>query len=144
MKRNLLSSALGILLFSGSVFAEGPAIGEQCAQNQQCVAQALGDFYGQVAPLAVTDTVTLTDVGVNGGIATYSLLLQQTRDELIHKPQDDFDLKAKMQDYAKSLSCADDKGLEQLYLETNGRLLWKVYFGDGEFYTNYFISECGR
>lgn len=142
MNRTLRALALAFLVLPGISMAEESGIGDECSTSQDCIAQAMQNFYTKVLPLPVTDTVTMTDVSISGGIASVNLLLGQTREELIIDPQDDFDLKSKLNDYAKNLSCGDNQGLERLFLNANGRLLWKVYFADGEFYDNYFITAC--
>ncbi|MBD8088450.1 hypothetical protein IFT48_00400 [Pseudomonas fluorescens] len=142
MTRTLRALALGLLLLPSLSFADETGIGDACALSQDCVAQALQDFYSKVLPLPVTDTVTMTDLSINGGIASINILFGHTRSESIAKPSDEFDLKRKLQDYANNLSCGENQGLERLYLNTNGRILWKVYFADGEFFTNYFITQC--
>lgn len=145
MTRTLRALALGLLLLPSLSFADqaGEAgIGDACSASQDCVAQALQNFYGKVLPLPVTDTVTMTDLSINGGIATINILLGHTREEAISKPADEFALRKKLHDYATNLSCGENQGLERLYLNNNGRILWNVYFADGEFFTNDFITAC--
>lgn len=147
MTRIIRTIALGLMLLPPLSYAGQPGesgIGDACSASQDCVAQALQDFYGKVLPLPVTDTVTMTDLTINGGIASINILLGHTREEAITRPAEEFELKRKLHDYAKNLSCGENQGLERLYLNTNGRILWNVYFADGEFFTNDFITTCSE
>ncbi|AYG48359.1 hypothetical protein DV532_29385 (plasmid) [Pseudomonas sp. Leaf58] len=117
-------------------------IGKECAASNSCVTQTLKDFYAKILPMKLTPAITLTDFNIQQDISVASVLLTQTREQLIETPAEARELSATLDQYAKQMTCGVSQGIEQYYLRTGGQIIWKYYFSDGEYFDSRAFSGC--
>lgn len=117
-------------------------IGEECAASNNCVTQAFKNFYAKILPMKLTPTITLTDFIIREDISVASVLLTQTREQMIESPGDARDLSSSLDLYAKQMTCGVSQGIEQYYLRTGGQIIWKYYFSDGAYFDSRAFSGC--
>ena len=144
MKINLKLSLLALLL-GASVHAQASdsaMIGPDCAASHVCVTDSFRDIYAKILPMAITPTISLTDYTVNPDISIASVLLTQTRAQLIEQRSDETDLYSTLGQYARQMTCGVSQSIEQLYLKTGGQIIWKYYFSDGEYFDSLAFSSC--
>lgn len=117
-------------------------IGAECATSNDCVTEALHDFYAQALPMNLAPAITLTDFTVREDISVASVLLAQSRSELVEEPSDERALTQTLDQYAEQMTCGVKKSLEQYYLKTGGQIIWKYYFADGEYLDSRAFVQC--
>lgn len=117
-------------------------IGKECANTNTCVTDAMRDFYSKILPMQLSPTITLTDFTVHQDISVASVLLVQTRAQLIEKPSDATELTQTLDQYARQMTCGGSGSIEQSYMKTGGQIIWKYYFSDGEYLDSRAFSGC--
>lgn len=117
-------------------------IGEECAASNSCVTQAFKHFYAKILPMKLTPAITLTDFVIREDISVASVLLTQTRGQLIETPAEARELSSTLDQYARQMTCGVSQGIEQYYLRTGGQIIWKYYFSDGEYFDSRAFSGC--
>jgi hypothetical protein len=144
MKMNFKLTFIALLVSTClSAHADDAAIiGKDCANSHECVTSALQDFYVKILPMKLTPKLTLTDFTVRQDISVASVLINQSREELISQPSDATDLSNTIDQYARQMTCGVSQSMEQIYMKTGGQIIWKYYFSDGEYLDSRAFGTC--